>query len=170
MTNVTRSWYHSFSTGSTGHIARLWVTDGHIPRNWPWSVASWEMWREYQIHVTGSRAGPQRLPRLLHSPILVASRLSLWYASWPPVSRHQFYAIRWSKYRLGLPQSQWVGGNFHCFSEAIGSPACLCDCARTLWKSLKVASPGAGAAKNLFYCPPMLQKMLYRRQEAHMIV
>ena len=58
--------------------------------------------------------------RLLHSLIVVALGLSVEYETWPPIGWHHPFVISWSKYRLGLHNSQWLwvhmtGGNFHCF-------------------------------------------------------
>ena len=45
---------------------------------------------------------------LLHSPSLVAVGLSVGHETWPPISWHHLLVIYCSKYRLGLPQSQWI--------------------------------------------------------------
>ena len=49
--------------------------------------------------------------RLLHSPSLVASGLSVGYATWTPTGWHHPLVTVWSKYGLGLPQSQWIVGS-----------------------------------------------------------
>ena len=41
----------------------------------------------------------------LHSPSLVAIRLSVGYETWPPIGWHHPFVIGWSKYRLGLPSA-----------------------------------------------------------------
>ena len=48
--------------------------------------------------------------RLLNSPRLVVLGLSMGYETWPPMHWHRPFVIGWSKYRLGLPQSQWIVG------------------------------------------------------------
>ena len=44
--------------------------------------------------------------RLLHSPSLMAVRLSVVYETWPPIGYHRAFVIGWSKYRLGMPSAQ----------------------------------------------------------------
>ena len=46
------------------------------------------------------------LARLLHSPSLVALGLAVGYETWLQIA----VVIGWSKYRLGLPQWQWIVG------------------------------------------------------------
>ena len=75
------------------------------------------------------------IPRLLHSLSLVALGLLVGYETWSPIGCHHPFVINWSKYRLGLPRSQWnmgsreTGGHFN-FSEATDSPL-----AQPLWQA-----------------------------------
>ena len=45
---------------------------------------------------------------LLHSPSLVASVLSVRYETWSPIGWHYHFVTAWSKYKLRLPQLQWI--------------------------------------------------------------
>ena len=75
------------------------------------------------------------IPRLLHSLSLVALGLLVGYETWSPIGCHHPFVINWSKYRLGLPRSQWnmssreTGGHLN-FSEAIDNPL-----AQPLWQA-----------------------------------
>ena len=55
---------------------------------------------------------PRSYNRLLHSPSLVAIELSVGYEIRPPIDWHHAFVLGWSKYRLGLPNSQ-----LHCGIE-----------------------------------------------------
>ena len=46
--------------------------------------------------------------KLLHSPSLVAEELPSGYETWPPIGLPYAFVIGWSKYSLGLPQSEWI--------------------------------------------------------------
>ena len=46
--------------------------------------------------------------RLVHILSLVVLGLSVRYETWPPVGWHRPFVMCWSKYRLGLHQSQWI--------------------------------------------------------------
>ena len=48
--------------------------------------------------------------RLLHNLSCWAVRLSVRYETWPLIGWHRYFLIGWTKYRLGLPQSQWIMG------------------------------------------------------------
>ena len=58
---------------------------------------------------------------------LVALGLSVGCEAWPPIRCHHLFVIGRSKYRLGLPQSQWLlayvaDWNFQHFSDITQSP------------------------------------------------
>ena len=87
--------------------------------------------------------------RLLHSPRLVATGLSVGYETWPPIGWNNAFMIVWCKYRLGLPSAplhyglMWPVEIPTVLQTPVTVPfiqpewqACRWGCARGLWKSV----------------------------------
>ena len=68
-----------------------------------------DSWQHFLLQYTTEYL--QNQTKLLHSSTLVVVGLSVGYETWPPIGWHHPLVIGWSKYRLWLPQLQWVVGS-----------------------------------------------------------